>query len=155
MDQEAQDKLKRKLTVTDFGQVDESKGKQLVDQVQRGEITKEEWDYLKVAIPTILNVVSAGLTTIGTITSAITNVQSEMAKVISEGIKSAKEIATSSDDVAVKMRAFDTIDSAFDKAEKMNEKNSLFGSNTVKAIALVAVLAIGALGGRVSAPKST
>lgn len=143
--------LREKLQVQSLDKVDESSGKQIIEQVQSGAISKEEWDYLGLVVPRFMDVVSAGLTSVGTVSSAVVTVQTEALKAINEGIKAARDIAMSSDDPAIKMRAFDTIDKGFSKAGKMNKKNNSVWQKAFPAIGLLALCAVTVIGGRRSA----
>ena len=154
MDEEDKKYLKQKLQVVDWIDVDGSKGKELVEKVQSGEISKEEWEYLKTVVPKFADVVSTGLTTIGSIATAVTRVQSEAVKAMQEGIKAAKEIAVNSSDPEVHKMALRSIDNAYVQIERMNKDNSSWGGVIVGAI--VTVVGIGAwvvTGGKIG-PKT-
>lgn len=143
MDPEKQDKLKKKLQIQTWDQVDESRGQQVVEQVQSGQITKEEWDYLRVVVPKFMDVVSAGLTATSSISTSIASSQTEALKAINEGIKAARDIANGSNDTAVKIKALETIEKGFKKAERMNKKNNNVWKQAFK---VVVVLVSGAVG---------
>lgn len=145
--------LLKKLNISDAKQIGEEMGKELVEKVQSGEITKEEWDYLKAVVPRFAEVVSAGLTTIGSVASATTAVQTEALKAMREGIAAAKEIASKSTDPEVHKLALRSIDKAFERIENMNKDNNSWGGVVIAA--LVTVVGIGAYvvsGGRIKPP---
>ena len=146
--------LKQKLQIVDWNDVDGSKGVELVEKVQSGEISKEEWDYLKAVVPKFADVVSTGLTTIGSIATAVAGVQSEAMKAMQEGIKAAKEIAVKSSDSEVHKLALRSIDNAYERIERMNKDNGNWGGLIVGTI--VTVVGIGAwvvTGGKIG-PKT-
>lgn len=154
MDEGAGKHLKQKLQVAEWSDIDGSKGVELVEKVQSGEITKEEWDYLKVVVPKFADVVSTGLTTIGSIATAVTGVQSEAMKAMQEGIKAAKEIAVKSSDPEVHKLALKSIDNAYERIERMNKDNGSWGGLVIGAV--LTIVGIGAwvvTGGKIG-PKT-
>lgn len=154
MNEEDKKHLKQKLQVLKWSEVDESKGVELVEKVQSGEISKEEWEYLKAVVPKFADVVSTGLTTIGSIAIAVAGVQSEAMKAMQEGIKAAKEIAVRSNDPEVHKLALKSIDNAYERIERMNKESGSWGGLIIGAI--VTVVDIGAwvvTGGKIG-PKT-
>lgn len=154
MNEEDKKHLKQKLQVLKWSEVDESKGVELVEKVQSGEISKEEWEYLKTVVPKFADVVSTGLTTIGSIAIAVAGVQSEAMKAMQEGIKAAKEIAVRSNDPEVHKLALKSIDNAYERIERMNKESGSWGGLIIGAI--VTVVGIGAwvvTGGKIG-PKT-
>lgn len=143
MDLKEQSELKAKFGIQSWDQLDDSRGRSLVEQVQSGSITKEQWDFLKENVPNFLNVVSNGLVAIGQVSSAVVVAQTEALKAINEGIAAARDIANGSDDPEVKKRAFEAIEKGFEKAESMNAGNNF----TWKAIAGGVVAVISLAGG--------
>lgn len=142
MDERAKQQLKQKLQVANWSDIDESKVVELVEKVLSGEISKEEWDYLKVVVPKFADVVSTGLTTIGSIATAVAGVQSEAMKAMQEGIKAAKEIAVNSSDPEVQKLALRSIDNAYERIEQMNKDNGSWGKLLISAA--LAFVGIGA-----------
>lgn len=143
-----QKRLKQTLGVTEWDDVNEGMGSQIIEQIVSGVISKDEWDYLKIVVPKFMDVVSSGLTTIGSLATSLAAVQTEALKTITEGIRAARKIAESSDDPAVKMRAFETIDKGFKKAAKMSKENGpswsqlfgIVGAGIVGAAGMVAIV---------------
>ncbi len=154
MNEGDKNRLKEKLQVLHWSDVDKSKGVDLINKILSGVISKEEWEYLKTVVPKFSDVVSIGLTTIGSISTAVATAQSEAMKAMQEGIRAAKEIADKSSDSEIKKLALKSIDGAYERIERMNKNNSNWGGLIVGTI--VTVVGIGAwvvAGGKIG-PKT-
>lgn len=145
VDSKGQDELKAKFGVQSWDQVDDSRGRSLVEQVQNGSISKEQWDFLKENVPNFLDVVSNGLIAIGQVSGAVVAAQTEALKAINEGIAAARDIANGSDDPDVKKRAFEAIEKGFEKAEAMNSGNNITWKAIVGGVVAVVSIAGGLL----------
>lgn len=145
MDQDERGALLDKVGVASFGAIDQSAGKGLIEKVQSGAITATEWAYLREVVPNFFDIVSTGLTAIGAVTTALAAAQTEALKVINSSIQAARDIAMSSDDVAVKMRAFETLDSGMKKAAKIDKSGKKTVLQYAGVIGAVIVVGLGAV----------